>query len=165
MCDTGWVLGVFLQIDEAQCFCWWMIQLCLRACSRLRMSGWEYSHSAKVWSSAGTTEPRTHFEECHGWIHFGTSSDALPLGFKMVSHILPKLDCVVATFLCWWRSLQKAYWACYILHICAIHCWEMAGAVPNCSFLSGNVRASLCLLSLSPTYLKKEENSLVPNLS
>lgn len=30
---------------------------------------------------------------------------------------------------------------------------------------SGNVRASLCLLSLSPTYLKKEENSLVPNLS
>lgn len=82
---------------------------------------------------AGTTEPRTHFEECRGWIHFGMSSDALPFGFKMVSHVLSKLDCVVAPLLCWWRSLQKAYWACYTLHICAIHCWEMAWAVPNWS--------------------------------
>lgn len=81
---------------------------------------------------AGTMEPRTHFEECCGQIHFSTSSEALPLGFRMVSHILSKLDCVVTPSLCWW-SLQKAYWACYILPIWAIHCWEMVRAVPNWS--------------------------------
>lgn len=49
---------------------------------------------------AGTMEPRTHFEECCGQIHFSTSSEALPLGFRMVSHILSKLDCVVTPSLC-----------------------------------------------------------------
>lgn len=115
----------------------------------------------------GTMEPRTHFEECCGWIHFRMSSDALPLGLKIVSHILSKLDCVVTPFLCWWRSLQKAYWACYILHICAIHCWEMVRAVPNWSCPKWECE-SITVSSLFNPHMsqkKKKEKSLVQNLS
>lgn len=131
MSDTGWVLGFFMPIEEAQ----WMNDpaLCLRACSRLRMSDWEYSQSAEVWLSvcrhnrAQNTFWRMLWSNSLRYI-----SEALPLGFRMVSHILSKLDCVVTPSLCWW-SLQKAYWACYMLPICAIHCWEMIRAVPNWS--------------------------------
>lgn len=106
--------------------------LCLRACSRLWMSDWEYPHSAEVWSSVFRHNGAQNTFLKNGWIHFRMSSDALPLWFKMVCHMLSKLDSVVTPFLCWW-SLRKAYWACYILHMCAIHYWEMARSVPNWS--------------------------------
>lgn len=138
--------------------------LCLRElCSRLWTSDRSYPCSAKAWSSlfVGTAEPRTHFEEGHGEICFGSCispSKALSLWF---CYRISKLDCVVAPFLWWWEGLQRAYGTHDVLHKCTVQCWEMARTVPNQSCQKRCPKweyesITMCLLSLFLIYLQKK---------
>lgn len=134
--------------------------LCLRDfCSRLQMSGRSYPRITKPRSSlfVGMTEARTHFEESHGQICFGSNFFCLGggsnylkqllSGFNTISHILSKLDCVVAPFL-WWRG--------------SLHFWEMARAVPNGSCQKRCPKRqcdSITVFSLLSSYISRKNKT------
>lgn len=161
MSDTGWVLGVFIQIEKAQ----WMDDpaLCLRACSRLWMSDWEYSHSAEVWSSVCRhNRARNTFWRM---VEFTSIRPLMPflLGLKWFL-TFPSLTVLWLLF-CADEEVSRKHIE-HVIYYTYVQptAGKWLGLYRTGLVLNGNMTASLCLLSLTPICLEKEENTLIWNL-
>lgn len=148
-----------MQIEEAE----WMDDpaLCLRACSRLRMSDWEYSHSAEVWSSVcrhnGAQNTFWRMPWLNSlWYVLWCPSFWVQNGFSHAFQAWLRCDS------CADEEASRRHIE-HVIHYTYVQstAGKWHGLYQTGLVLNGNVRASLCLLSLIPICLKKEEHCLV----